>query len=151
MSGDSSGAPRQRVVGFNVTTKKVPLARFDQIEREALPLPATPYAVATWKQAKLHPDCHVVFEHAFYSAPHRLSRQKLWLGNTSWTGWLRTPPCDRCTRAQERRSSAAFVQPPAEEHVTVGTCSRRNFASLLVGVDLPLFVMLGWWLVTRDH
>ena len=62
------------------TTKEQPLARFDTIEREQLlPLPATPYALATWKQAKLHPDCHVVFDHAFYSAPHRLIGQKLWV------------------------------------------------------------------------
>jgi transposase len=62
------------------TTKEQPLARFDTIEREALlPLPPTPYALATWKQAKLHPDCHVVFDHAFYSAPHRLIGQKLWV------------------------------------------------------------------------
>ena len=62
------------------TTKEAPLARYDQIERAALlPLPALPYALATWKQAKLHPDCHVVFAHAFYSAPHRLIGQKLWV------------------------------------------------------------------------
>jgi len=62
------------------TTKEVPLARFDTIERDALlPLPAAPYALATWKQAKLHPDCHVVFDHAFYSAPHRLIGQRLWI------------------------------------------------------------------------
>jgi len=62
------------------TTKEQPLARFDTIEREQLlALPVTPYALATWKQAKLHPDCHVVFDHAFYSAPHRLIGQKLWV------------------------------------------------------------------------
>jgi hypothetical protein len=42
-------------------------------ERAALlPIPSAPYALATWKKAKLHPDCHVVFDHAFYTAPHRL-------------------------------------------------------------------------------
>ena len=62
------------------TTKEVPLARFDDVERALLrPLPPAPYALATWKQAKLHPDCHVVFDHAFYSAPHRLIGQRLWL------------------------------------------------------------------------
>ena len=61
------------------TTKEQPLARFE-IERESLlPLPTSPYALATWKQAKLHPDCHVVFDHAFYSAPHRLIGHKLWV------------------------------------------------------------------------
>src|SRR5262245_25756535 len=58
----------------------MPLARFDTIERELLlPLPTSPYALAMWKQAKLHPDCHVVFDHGFYSAPHRLIGQKLWV------------------------------------------------------------------------
>lgn len=67
----------QRIHG---TTKERPLARFTAIEQAALlPLPPAPYALATWKQAKLHPDCHVVFEHAFYSAPHRLIGQTLWL------------------------------------------------------------------------
>lgn len=62
------------------TTKEPPLARFDTIERAMLlPLPAAPYALATWKQAKLHPDCHVVFDQAFYSAPHRLIGQRLWI------------------------------------------------------------------------
>src|SRR5262245_37060303 len=58
----------------------MPLARFDTIERELLlPLPTSPYALAMWKQAKLHPDCHVVFDHGFHSAPHRLIGQKLWV------------------------------------------------------------------------
>ena len=62
------------------TTKEVPLARFDTIERAMLlPLPSSPYALATWKQAKLHPDCHIVFDHAFYSAPYRLIGQRLWV------------------------------------------------------------------------
>jgi transposase len=62
------------------TTKEQPLARFEAIERAALlALPAAPYALATWKKAKLHPDCHVVFEDAFYSAPHRLIGQRLWV------------------------------------------------------------------------
>ena len=62
------------------TTKEPPLARFDTIEHAMLlPLPASPYALATWKQAKLHPDCHVVFDQAFYSAPHRLIGQRLWV------------------------------------------------------------------------
>ena len=39
------------------------------MEREALrALPETRYEVAVWKKARLHPDCHVVFEKAYYSA-----------------------------------------------------------------------------------
>lgn len=62
------------------TVKEQPLERFSSVERAVLqPLPAAPYALAIWKRAKLHPDCHVVFQGAFYSAPHRLIGQTLWL------------------------------------------------------------------------
>lgn len=62
------------------TTHERPLARFEKVERQALlPLPATPYDPAVWKQVKLHRDGHVVFEKSFYSAPSRLVGQTLWL------------------------------------------------------------------------
>jgi transposase len=67
----------QRIHG---TTKQRPLLRFRQIERAALhPLPDMPYEPSTWKQVKLHRDCYVVFEQAFYSAPYALVGQSLWL------------------------------------------------------------------------
>jgi hypothetical protein len=44
-------------------------SRFET-ERAALrPLPDTPYDTAIWKQVKLHRDCHVVFERAYYPVP----------------------------------------------------------------------------------
>ena len=67
----------QRIHG---TTRQQPLARFHEADKDALlPLPAAPYTLAIWKKAKLHPDCHVVFENAYYSAPHRLIGQRLWV------------------------------------------------------------------------
>ncbi len=67
------------------TTKRIPLEVFDQVERPALqPLPVHPWELAEWKQAKLHADCHVVFEAAYYSAPHRLIGQRLWVRGTAW-------------------------------------------------------------------
>ena len=45
-------------------------------------MPPTPWELAEWKQAKLHPDCHVVFAGAYYSAPHRLIGQRLWVRAT---------------------------------------------------------------------
>jgi transposase len=66
------------------TIKQQPLVLFETVERPALlPLPATPWAPVTWKQAKLHPDCHVVFNGAYYSAPHRLIGQRLWVRATA--------------------------------------------------------------------
>lgn len=62
------------------TTREVPLARFEHIERAALlPLPTTAYDPAVWKQCKLHRDGHLNFEKSYYSAPHRLLGQTLWL------------------------------------------------------------------------
>ena len=62
------------------TTKEAPLARFREVERAALlPLPESPYDLGVWKQAKLHPDCHVVVNGAYYSAPYRLIGQPLWV------------------------------------------------------------------------
>lgn len=60
------------------TTKEQPLLRFQETEQARLqPLPATPYDLAEWKEVKLHPDCHVVFDNAYYSAPFRLVGQKV--------------------------------------------------------------------------
>jgi hypothetical protein len=45
--------------------------RFDALERAALkPLPVADFDDAEWKDAKLHPDCYVVVEATYYSAPH---------------------------------------------------------------------------------
>src|SRR3972149_1504783 len=52
------------------TTKEQPRRRFEEVEKERLkPLPGAPYDMAIWKQAKLHRDCHIVFEGSYYSAP----------------------------------------------------------------------------------
>jgi transposase len=62
------------------TIKQIPLEVFDTLERPALqPLPPTPWELTEWKRAKLHGDCHVVFEGAYYSGPHRLIGERLWV------------------------------------------------------------------------
>jgi transposase len=62
------------------TTREVPLSRFEHTERAALlPLPTTAYDPAVWKRCKLHRDGHLTFDKSYYSAPHRLVGQSLWL------------------------------------------------------------------------
>jgi hypothetical protein len=62
------------------TIKEQPLKRFQKVERAALGiLPSAPYDLGVWKKAKLHPDCHVVVDGAYYSAPYRLIGQALWV------------------------------------------------------------------------
>jgi transposase len=61
------------------TTKEKPLERFEAERTVLKPLPGVPYDLAIWKQVKLHRDCYVVFEQAYYSAPFRLVGQLLWV------------------------------------------------------------------------
>jgi len=66
------GVAGQRVHG---TTRRLPLVVFEDEERSALtPLAATPagltlYAVPLWRRVTVHPDHHVQFAQALYSAP----------------------------------------------------------------------------------
>jgi len=61
------------------TTHERPLVRFES-EREALgALPESRYEIVVWKMAKLHPDCHLVYDYSFYSAPYRYVGEELWV------------------------------------------------------------------------
>lgn len=73
----TSAVAGQRIHG---TTKEQPLQRFEQIERASLlSLPPTPYDPATWKELRVYRDCYVSFEGAYYSVPHRLVGQQVWV------------------------------------------------------------------------
>lgn len=62
------------------TTREKPLTLFAETEKPLLkPLPDVPVETAVWCQVKLHGNCHVQFEKAYYSAPHPLIHQSLWL------------------------------------------------------------------------
>lgn len=100
------------------TTKDQPLVRFREVEQAALrPLPRAPYDLAVWKQARLHRDCHVVFEGSYYSAPYRLVGQTLWVRGGSrtveiFTGdHLSVATHDRATRPGERMTNLAHLPP----------------------------------------
>ncbi|MBT3265686.1 IS21 family transposase [Candidatus Poribacteria bacterium] len=67
----------QRIHG---TTQQRPLERFEQVEGDHLQaLPEGRYDEAVWAELKLHRDCHVVFDKAYYSAPYRLLGETLWV------------------------------------------------------------------------
>ena len=59
------------------TTKEQPLARFETEKAVLQPLPSTRYDMGEWKVLKLHRDCHVVFNGAYYSAPFTQIGQQL--------------------------------------------------------------------------
>src|SRR5207244_3223228 len=107
------------------TTKRIPLEVFDQVERAALlPVPPTPWELAEWKKAKLHPDCHVVFAAAYYSAPHRLIGERLWVRATAWKVELfhehTLVATHRRARAGQRRTLTDHL-PPDKAHFLMQT------------------------------
>ena len=61
-------------------------ALFEELERPALrPLPAEPYVFAEWKQCKVGLDYHVEVEKHYYSVPHQLLRETVWVRITART------------------------------------------------------------------
>jgi len=86
------------------TTKERPHDRFERSEQAALlPLPRNPYDPATWKQVVVYRDCYVTFEGSYYSVPHRLVGQQVWL-----------------------RAGARTVQVDAREHELITTHDRAT-------------------------
>lgn len=108
------------VAGVRVhgTTKQQPLERFRTVEQATLlPLPATPYDLALWKQATLQRDCFLTFEQAYYSAPYRLVGQLLWVRAGARTVDVYTADHhlvathDRATRPGERKLHPEHLPP----------------------------------------
>jgi len=61
------------------TTHQRPLDRFATEKLLFQPLPDIPPELGFWAKLKLHGNCHVQFEKAFYSAPYKLVHRELWL------------------------------------------------------------------------
>ena len=51
--------------------------RFNEERGLLKTLPASPFEVAEYRNAKVHPDCHTQVEKNFYSVPYRLIGQAL--------------------------------------------------------------------------
>lgn len=105
----------QRIHG---TTKEQPLGRFQMVEQSCLqPLPANTYDLAVWREAKLHRDCHLVFENAYYSVPFRLVGQTLRIRGGSRTVQIFTKEHqlvathDRAERPGMRQTHPAHLPP----------------------------------------
>lgn len=62
------------------TTHQKPLTLFAETEKPLLRrLPDVPVEIGAWSRLKLHPDGHLRFEKALYSAPFQLAGQELWV------------------------------------------------------------------------
>lgn len=55
------------------TTRRLPLVVFHQEEHSCLlPWDGEPYDLPDWHQATVHPDHHIAYRYALYSAPHHI-------------------------------------------------------------------------------
>jgi transposase len=59
---------------------------FEDLDKPALkPLPCEPYVYAEWKKCRAGLDYHVDIGRHYYSVPHQLLRQELWVRITART------------------------------------------------------------------
>jgi transposase len=99
------------------TTHERPLDRFLSVEKAALrPLPPTRYEPAVWREVKLHPDCHVVFDNAYYSAPARYVGRKMMLNATAekvdlFYEWSHVATHPRAKRRGQRLTNLDHLPP----------------------------------------
>ncbi|MBT9139304.1 MAG: hypothetical protein DDT31_01888 [Syntrophomonadaceae bacterium] len=62
------------------TTKKKPFELFAEQEKPYLiALPDERFDIPLWKEAKVHPDHHIVFDKSYYSLPTRYIGKKVWV------------------------------------------------------------------------
>lgn len=97
------------------TTRVAPLVRFVEEKGYLQPLPTTPFAPSVWKKVKLYPDCHVVFEKSYYSAPFRLLGQSLHLRAT--LGQVELYDGDFCLVATHSRATTAGERHTVTDHL----------------------------------
>lgn len=62
------------------TIKRKPFEVFEAEEKAQLnPLPGESFDLPMWKEAKVHPDHHIVFDKSYYSLPTRYVGKKVWV------------------------------------------------------------------------
>lgn len=71
------------------TTKRMPFEVFKEEERMNLKaLPDERFEIPLWKEAKVHPDHHIVFDKSYYSLPTRYIGKKVWVKGGISTVWI---------------------------------------------------------------
>ena len=62
------------------TTKRRPYEVFSTEEKSLLSrLPEEGFEIPLWKEARIHPDHHIVFDKSYYSLPTRYVGKKVWV------------------------------------------------------------------------
>jgi transposase len=125
-----------------------------------LPLPATPYDFGEWKDAKVHPDCHIQIGKNFYSVPHTLRGKSVEVRITSTLveAFSNLDCVARHIRAHPN-SAGQYINKPGhlpeahkavreatpqraiEDAAAVGTATEAVIRSLIEGARHPLMYL----------
>lgn len=117
---------------------------FERLDRPVLrPLPVSAYEYAEWKRITLGIDYHAAFDGHFYSAPHGLRGEELWLRATATTIEVfrlgRREAAHARSRVQGRHTTVAAHMPVAHQRHAEWTPERILGWAASVGVNTRLF------------
>jgi transposase len=99
------------------TTGRVPREVFEAEEKEILiALPKERFEKVVWKEAKVHRDCHVVFEKRLYSAPWRLVGKRVWVRATTSSVFVYADEVRVATHARRGKSHRSTEESHLPEH-----------------------------------
>jgi transposase len=117
---------------------------FEQLDRPALrPLPDDGYEYAAWKRVTLNIDYHAEFEGHYYSAPHDLRGEELWLRATAATVEIfrlnRRQAVHARSHVRGRHTTVTAHMPVAHQQHAEWTPERILGWAATVGVNTRLF------------
>jgi transposase len=117
---------------------------FERLDRPVLrPLPVSAYEYAEWKRVTLGIDYHAAFDGHFYSAPHGLRGEELWVRATTTTIEIfrlgRREAVHARSRVQGRHTTVAAHMPVAHQQHAEWTPERILGWAAGIGVNTRLF------------
>lgn len=130
----------RRMRTYNASRREL----FERLDRPALrPLPDQPYEYAEWKKVLLNIDYHADFDGHYYSAPHGLRGQELWLRATATTVEIfrlgQRMAAHARSRVRGRHTTVTAHMPLAHQQHVEWTPERILGWAQTVGVNTRLF------------
>jgi len=127
---------------------------FEELDLPALkPLPAEPYQFAIWKKVKVNIDYHIEFEKHYYSVPHRLIGEKVFVRATERTVEVfhkrRRVASHPRSRARGRHTTQAEHMPANHRHYA--EWSPERFLRWAEEIGLQTRALIETALTSRRH
>ena len=120
---------------------------FEALDKSALkPMPAEPYVYAEWKLRRAGIDDHIDVDRHYYSVPHRLIKQKLWVRITARTVEVfhqgQRVAVHAKTSGNHKHSTIRDHMPPNHRFRSDWTAEVIRTRAARIGPHVATFVML---------